>query len=226
MKVKVTILDRDKNSPVDSYETEKEGEEYDRELLEFKGKIAQEYRIPFKFQLVRRDMIGMFLIMCMIGMISCRTVKRTSSRADSTAIRTVETGTKWETEVVTEFIPFQQPVSTVDNQVLPLSVLTTYPVFAGSTKVQPVQPYRVVKKTKVQESLPVQTPAGYYRQTVRTKGEQHSALAEAKTASIEEKEKEMETGFSTNPIFTGFQIGMIVGVLAVVVIVVGIYKRT
>lgn len=46
----VIIQDRDKKTPIDSYETDKEGELFNTELAAFKVTIVQRFNIPFKWQ--------------------------------------------------------------------------------------------------------------------------------------------------------------------------------
>ena len=47
---KVTIVDRDTKTPIDSYDTFKEGEEFEAELSAFKAEILKKFNIPFKWQ--------------------------------------------------------------------------------------------------------------------------------------------------------------------------------
>lgn len=223
MKTRVTVLEKDRGISIDTYVTEKEGDEFEKELNEFQGKIARECAVPFRFQDIRKEAVLALLILFIIGSgFSCRSVKKSKTKADSTVSRTVEAASNWATEVITEFIPFQNPLISLESNI------PGYPMISGigsSTAVGTQDQYVLAGRSNpVSQTIDRHTVPGYFRQTVRAIGQSTNKLEENKQATIRQETKEVESGISTNPIVTGFQIGMILGLIAIIIII-GIIKR-
>ena len=104
---RVTIFEKDKNVEIESYETYLSDNEYEQELTEFRGKIARERFIPFRFQEVKVKILSILFFLCAQGMFSClpMTTHKSEVQTDSSATRSSELSEKWNREVIREYLP-------------------------------------------------------------------------------------------------------------------------
>ena len=121
---KVTIIEKDKNVEIDSYETYKIDQEYQNELNEFRGKIARELLIPFRFQEVKVKILSILVFLCAQGMFSClpMTTHKSDIQSDSSVARSSELSEKWNREVIREYLPGHDTIHSIHQVNVPYPV--------------------------------------------------------------------------------------------------------
>jgi len=102
------------------------------------------------------------LILMLAGLMGCRSVLRTSGRADSSSVRSEQASEQFTREIIREYLPGRTD-TLINNQLVQVPQIHT-----------------------------VNVPYPVYRETVRETGQKQQSKTEEKTAEIKEKTVEKE----------------------------------
>jgi hypothetical protein len=96
------------------------------------------------------------LILMLAGLVSCRSVLRTSGRADSSSVRSEQASEQFTREIIREYLPGRTD-TVLNNQII-----------------------------QVPQLQPINVPYPVYRETIRETGQKQQSKTEEKTAEVKE----------------------------------------
>jgi len=102
------------------------------------------------------------LILMLAGLMGCRSVLRTGSRADSSSVRSEQASEQFTREIIREYLPGRTD-TVINNQLI-----------------------------QVPQLQAINVPYPVYRETIRETGQKQQSKSEEKTAEIKEKTVEKE----------------------------------